>query len=387
MGDYGVRIYHADGTHFDFSERSTLCRVLGGGSVDYVDRGSVRLDYVENFNTGIHVPEGYDWWLWQSVSTQAQIGRFLHLLNWGLWGFSDTAAYLDDNRNINIRLTLTDTTSGTGMVYVDGYGKDLVGKWLKIPPISYGAIAWPVARNRTYGFSIYGADNMSGVFDTSLVSYLQWKGEVDIYNGWTPGNINPALNMNNCLCFFYTTDPGLVIGMDYDHKYRVWMNGRRQESPVRVKVCVFGNGGLIPSMAEYGLEVWNPDTGQRVYNSGRDVLLRPHLASLAGSVELSGNVLKRSPVRIPGIRRPMYATTNTGSGAADGLSFTDDGRSMSVFYTWVSSDGYSLYSSCGGQYMPYDWISQTGYFFYDRAIYQAGHNAVMVIDAEDYFIF
>lgn len=388
MADYGVRIYHPDGSHFDFNERSTLCRVLGAGATGNIDRGHVDLGYTENFNTGIHVPEGYDWWLWQSVSTQAQIGNLLGFLNWGLWGFSDAASYLDDGRNINIRWSLTDTTNGTNFVNIGGnVGEVLVGKWLKLPGMTYGAIAWPVARNRDYGFSISGADNMAGVFDTSLVSYLQWKGEVEIYNGWTPGVINPVLNTNNCLCFFYTTDANLVIGIDSNAKYRVWMGGRKQESPVRVKVCIFGNGDLIPALAEYGLQVWNPDTGDLVYDSGRDVLLKPQLVSMAGATVFNDKTLNRNPVRVPGISRPMYAPTNTGAGAAGGLSFTDDGKSMSVFYTWVSSNGRSLYSSHGGQTLAYDWITQAGYFAYDRVIYQSGHNKIMVIDAEDYFVF
>ncbi|MDJ6542668.1 hypothetical protein LEC33_23210 [Salmonella enterica] len=388
MADFGVRIYNQDRSHFDFDERSTLCHVLATGTSGSVDRGHVPLSYVENFNTGIHVPEGYDWWLWQSVSTQAQTGNLLGFLNWGLWGFSDAEAYLDDGRNINIRWSLTDTTGGRGFVNIGGHvGDVLVGKWLRLPGITYGAIAWPVARNRNYGFSISGANNMAGVFDTSLVSHLQWKGDVDIYNGWTPGNINPALNMNNCLCFFYTTDMNLVIGIDSDAKYRVWMNGRRQESPVRVKVCVFGNSGPVSPLAEYGLQVWNPDTGQLVYNSGRDAILKPQLISMTGATDINNNVLHRNPVDTPGIKRPMYAPTNTGAGAAGGFSFTDDGRSMSVFYTWVSSNGHYLYSNYGGQTLVYDRINQEGYFAYDRPIYQSGRNKVMVIDAEDYFVF
>lgn len=155
---------------------------------------------------------------------------------------------------------------------------------------------------------------------------------------------------------------------------------------MRVKVCVFGNGGPVSPPAEYGLQVWNPDTGQLVYNSGRDAILKPQLISMTGATELNGNTLIRHSVSSPGISRPMYAPTNTGAGAG-GFSFTDDGKLMSVFYTWVSSNGYSLYSNYGGQTLVYDRINEEGYFAYDRAIYQPGRNKVMVIDAEDYFVF
>lgn len=384
MADYGVRIYHPDGSHFDFNERSTLCRVLGSGTFKGKFLGSVSTDHVEYYNTGIHVPEGYDWWLWMTLNAHMQTGAIIgYPLSNAPWGISLSTPFLDEKRVINVRWDLSD--ADPEMHRINGIG---VATWFNLPDVVYGAIAWPVARNRNYGFSISGADNMAGVFDTSLVSYLQWKGEVDIYNGWTPGNINPALNMNNCLCFFYTTSPEIVIGLDSEAKYRIWNKGRLSTDPVRVKVCIFGNGDLIPSLAEYGMEIWNPDTGQLVYNSGRDVLLRPQLVSMSGSATVVDTKFNCHGVRAAGIRRPMYAPTNTGVALLGGIAFTDDGLSMPIFYTWVSSDGYSLYQYPGGQTAAHDyWLSHKETFASNGSSFNSSTNSVMVIDAEDYFVF
>ncbi|ECT1023908.1 hypothetical protein DPO11_28985 [Salmonella enterica] len=390
MSDYGVRIYHADGTYFDFNERTTLCCVLGGGETpNRPNVGAVKLDHVENFNTGIHVPEGYDWWLWHAISVQPQIGMILGFVNWGIWGFSEATAYLDSSRNINIKWTLTDATEGTGWIIMNGHER-YVGKWLQLPATEFGVVTWPVSSKRDYGIGIYGADTMSGVFDTSKVSYLLWKGEVDIYSGWGPGNINPALNMNNCLCFFYNTDPNLCIGIDHAGKYKLWKDCHPYAGKARVKVCIFGNDNVIPARSEYGIEIWNPDTGKLVYNSGRDALIKPQLVSMSQSVDmkLEDNVatLYRSPVKTPGIRRPMYAPTNIGAGTG-GFVYDDENKLMNIFYMWVSSDGYALRPAFGGQTYQTERVTQAKYSAYRHAMYKAGSNPVMVIDAEDYFLF
>lgn len=391
MSDYGVRIYHADGTYFDFNERTTLCCVLGGGeAVSSRNNLSVKLDYVENFNTGIHIPEGYDWWLWCAISVQPQIGLIIDTLNWGVWGFSEATAYLDGNRNINIRWTLTDATDGTGWVITNNTER-LVGKWLSIPPTEFGVVTWPISSKRTYGIGIYGADTMSGVFDTSKVSYLLWKGEVDIYSGWGPHDINPALNMNNCLCFFYNTDSDLSIGIDHAGKYKLWKDRHTYAGKARVKVCIFGNDNVIPARSEYGIEIWNPDTGKLVYNSGRDALIKPQLVSMSQSVEMTLNTdgtvaLYRNPVKTPGIRRPMYAPTNIGAGIGR-FVYSDENYLMNIFYMWVSSDGYALRPALGGQTYRAERYTYDKYSFYRHEMYKAGSNPVMVIDAEDYFLF
>ncbi|EAA8037302.1 hypothetical protein R5S71_004814 [Salmonella enterica] len=381
MADYGVRIYHPDGSHFDFNERSTVCRVLGSG--EQGNRGGLadlKDVSVYTFSTGLRVPEGYDWWLWQSFNANQ---------NWGIAtlgsrqaigpsGSSVATPYLDDNRVINVRWDFTPSDQRIRGNYIS--------KLWQRPGGIYGAVAWPVSQSRDYGFQIYGVNNLAGVFDTSQVSYLMWKGETDIVNGWSPQNVHPGLSVNNCLCFFYTTDPNHIIGIDSDRRYRVWKNGRKADA-VRAKVCIFGNGAPLSPLADYGMEVWSVQTGQRVYNSGRDVLIRPQLVPMNAALRLEGNQIIYSPVRVPGIRRPMYAPTNTGAGLGAGVAFNDRGDSMKTFYTWVSSDGYFLYQLPGGQQNPLEGATYAGFIAYERPDFVHGVNPVMVINAEDYFVF
>lgn len=382
MVDCGVRIYHPDGSHFDFNERSTVCRVLGIGGGE----GFGGTDYnggSYTFSTGIKVPEGYDWWLWNSLNVNQNWGQVV--VSGGFGGFgpsgpSVSTPYLDDNRVINVTWDYTYTGE-----YLSG---NIIARGVQHLDGLYGAVAWPVSQPHDYGFQIYGVNNLAGVFDNSLVSYLLWKGEIDIFNDWSPQNINPGLSLHNCICFFYTTDPNDVIGINGDGRYRVWRDGRVYGGSVRAKVCIFGNGAPLSPLADYGMEVWNPQTGQLVYNSGRDVLIRPHLVSVATAASLVDNTLRYSYVKVPGITRPMYAPTNTGAGVGAGVAFSDGGDSMYSFYTWVTSDGYYLHQRPGGQQNPFESISGAGKVFgYEHPVYANGTNPVMVIDAEDYFVF
>ncbi|EEM1821249.1 hypothetical protein GKA92_24435 [Salmonella enterica subsp. enterica] len=382
MSDYGIRIYHPDGSHFDFNERSTLCRVLGiGGGTGF--KGTNYNGETYSFSTGLRVPEGYEWWLWNSLNANQNWGLLAAAGEFGGFGPSGPSVstpYLDDNRVINIRWDYSGVTG-----YASGRS---IGRAVQRIDSLYGAVAWPVAQPRDYGFQIYGTNNLAGVFDTSLVSYLLWKGEIDIHDGWSPQNINPKLSLRNCICFFHTTDPNYIIGIDTYARYRVWLNGRNASAPVRAKVCIFGNGEPLSPLSDYGLEVWDPQTGQRVYNSGRDVLMRPQLVSVATAISLVGSTIKYSSVNVPGIRRPMYAPTNTGAGVGEGVAFNDNGDSMYGFYTWVTSDGYYLHQRPGGQQNPFEEISGNHKVFgYDNPDYKNGTNPVMVIDAEDYFVF
>ncbi|HBZ9867365.1 TPA: hypothetical protein MND73_004295 [Salmonella enterica subsp. houtenae] len=380
MSDYGVRIYHPDGSHFDVNERSTVCRVLGVGETG--NTGNIGEESIYTYSTGLRVPEGYGWWLWQSFNVNQ---------NWGIYfvggsgaglgpsGASVAIPYLDDNRMINVRWDFTPSDQRINGNYVS--------KQQQAPGGVYGAVAWPESQPHDYGIQIYGVNNLAGIFDSSLVSYLMWKGETDIVNGWSPQDIHPELSVNNCLCFFYTTDPDYVIGIGSDRRYRVWHAGRKTER-VRARVCIFGNGAPLSPLAEYGLEVWNPQTGQRVYNSGRDVLIRPQQVSLSAAFSLVGNQISYSPVKVPGILRPMYAPTNTGAGVGTGVAFNDDGDVMFSFYNWVSSDGYYLYQRPSGQQNPLESISGNYKVFgYERPAYENSPNPVMVINADDYFVF
>lgn len=382
MADYGIRIYHQDGSHFDFTDQATMCRLLGIGQTQNHALAQTTTTFTEN--TGIRVPEGYDWWLWQTFNVVQNWGVIVPwsavFSGFGPAGPGQAWAYLDANRVINVRWEYT---------YIeDRVGDRLVFANFYIPSLLYGAVCWPVAQQYEYGFQIYGVDNLSGVFDTSLVSYLMWKGEIDIYDGWNPAHINPAFTLHNSLCFFYTTDPDAVISIDYNMRYRVWRNGRRTTSPVRARVCIFGNGAPVSPLADYGLEVWNPRTGQRVYNSGRDVLIRPRLVSVQAALTMVNQQLVYDRVTVPGISRPMYAPTNTGAGVSYGVSWNEKGEDMPAYYTWVSSDGYYLYQRAGGEVAVFNEIPPDRRLIrYDNVHYSNAVNPVMVINAEDYFVF
>ncbi|ENM2993583.1 hypothetical protein AB7A43_005706, partial [Salmonella enterica] len=167
MADYGVRIYHPDGSHFDFNERSTVCRVLGSG--EQGNRGGLAdLKDVSayTFSTGLRVPEGYDWWLWQSFNANQNWGTAIagSGLAVGPSGSSVATPYLDDNRVINVRWDFTPSDQRIRGNYIS--------KFWQRPGGIYGAVAWPVSQSRDYGFQIYGVNNLAGVFDTSQVSYL-----------------------------------------------------------------------------------------------------------------------------------------------------------------------------------------------------------------------
>ncbi|HBM0098271.1 TPA: hypothetical protein LT061_004828 [Salmonella enterica subsp. enterica serovar Blitta] len=376
MSDTGVRIFHNDGTHFDFNERSTVCYVPGIGSYP----GFVESDYnvfEHTIKTSLRVPEGYDWWLWQTYNVNQC---------WGYWlghvspiitrptGPVISSAFLDNNRYINVKWRYSPG--------LDDNGETVRPMW-QIPDTLYGGVVWPVSQPREYGFQIFGVDNLAGIFDTSLVSYLLWKGEVDIHDGWSPASINPAFSMNNVLCFLYTTDPYAVISIEGNNRYRVWYKGWKYNGAIRAKICIFGNGQPLSPVSDYGIEVFNPATGKLVYNSGRDVLIRPKLVPMSAGGVMSGNNISYPPITVPGISRPMYAPTNISSGIGAGVTHDERGDDVSIFYLWVTSNGRSLYLQPSGH----------RHHYYERALAydhpRLDHtpSPVMVIDAEDYFVF
>lgn len=379
---YGMQIYQPDGSHFVMDKNSTLCRVLGvsaahaGGRVTY-PWGDIDVD------TGIVIPEGYDWHCWSAHNVWVQFGLIVGKLNAAPHGYFEVRHVMDNRRHILLKHIYTNNHQY--------YRHRAI-----FPPEQIasgnlsGVIAWPVSDAPQYGIRLFGKNNLSGVFDTSLLSYLVFKGETDITDGWTPGHIDARFSMNNCVCFFYTENPEAVIGIDYlAQNYRTWSRvgdiyGVRVDK-IRARVCIFGN--FPPATpGQYGIDIFNA-AGQRVYNSSQAGMLRPVRHYMPDCVTIREGKLWWSYSTTP-YRRPMYMPTNL---AATVAGFTRNNRSkpVPVDTAFVSSDGYrllpgwagaeaSLFSLAGDDSFPY---------VVEAPEVHCSANPVLVINAEDYFAF
>ncbi|HDL7749241.1 TPA: hypothetical protein PXP51_001580 [Yersinia enterocolitica] len=343
MSGYGLKVFRPDGTSIVLDNTTTMTKIVA--------MGSKTLTYGE-WNTGVTIPEGYDYFLWMTSNAWLNyiVVRHGRRSQWTPGGQAYNRVHLDTNRVLKVNSV--------------NYNTAVLATY-------YSVCIWPTATPQgRYGVQFYGADHLSGISDVSQFSCLLFKGEVDIYNGWLPSHINPAFTPNNVMCFFYTEDASKTISVRAVRRYRTPatmegfgvfnVGGGASATPVRAKICLFGQGPL--NRSQYGMEIYSRLNGSVVYNSGYDILARPRLVTLAGA-ELGA----MRPV--DGVRRPMYAPCNIG-----GL-FSHPWQ----VEVWVNSNGTQIGPAWGTAF--YKEASTGAYTYFIAPV------PIMVLDASDYFHF
>lgn len=342
MSRYGIEVFRRDGTSIVLDHQTTVTKILGMGS---------KASSYGEWNTGITIPTGHEYCLWMSSFAWLEyvVGRNGGRSQWTPGRHAYNRAYLDANRVLKVNSVNYNTA---------------------LPASYYGVYTWPVGTVRgNYGVQFFGANNISGINDISQFTCLLFKGEIDIYNGWLPSHINAGFTPNKVICFFYTEDANKTIVTDtlgnVDNppavrSYRVFASGSGETSPIRAKVCIFGNGALKKD--NYGLEIYSSQSHSLVYNSGYDMLARPKLTLLSG-------MALGEKKRVPGISRPMYAPCNIGGLYSNHWQVK----------VWINSNGTQIGPSWGDAvYQPASYGPDT---------YFVGDIPILLLDAADYFRF
>ncbi|WP_145517436.1 hypothetical protein [Yersinia mollaretii] len=332
MSRYGLEVFRPDGTSLVMDNKTTVTKIAGTGS-----KG---LSFGE-WNTGIAVPAGYDYFLW--MSSYAWIDYIVSGSQWVPSGFAYLQPYLDAHRIL--RVTPHSLQSA-------------------IPASYYGAYIWPSAGTlKGYGIQFRGVNNFTGISHISQFSGLLYKGEIDIYDGWLPSHVHPAFTADQVMCYFYTEETSKTICMSPspdDRRYRVFYVNGGGGATLSAKVCIFGQGTLQRS--RYGLEIYSKQNGSVVYNSGYDILTRPNLVPLTGAALGSMHAVE-------GVVRPMYAPCNIGAMY----------HYPWQIYVWVNSNGRQIGPAWG--WAKHQRASRGPVTYYVSSI------PVMVLDATDYFHF
>ncbi|CNL14346.1 Uncharacterised protein [Yersinia aldovae] len=182
--------------------KTTVTKIVGMGS---------KGNSFGEWNTGITIPSGYDYFLW--MSSYAWLDYTVSGSQWVPGGFAYNQPYLDANRTLKVNS-------------VNYYGA--------IPSSYYGVYIWPASGSvGGYGIQFMGVNNFTGISNISQFTCLLFKGEVDINDGWLPSYINPAFAADQVMCYFYTEDTSKTICMSpdpTDRRYRVAL--RQHISPV-----------------------------------------------------------------------------------------------------------------------------------------------------------
>ncbi|ATI62780.1 hypothetical protein [Edwardsiella tarda] len=333
MSDYGLRIFREDGSFLTLNSETTVSKILG---VSRVPRDGLNLAKAP-FNTGIVIPEGYDYYCWNS----GPIGPYDMLWYKGPWGFHRYFSRLDSARRV-----LIDTTNTFDY---------------RIPALFYAVIAWPAKTQQksSYGLELLNGSSLFRLTGSTSFSTELFRGELTIDYGWSQSRINPALNRNNSIVFFYTTDPNVCISGHEEKSqinfYPVDVNSGSPKA-VRAKVVVFGESNASHGLKKdtHGLEIYKD--GVLIYNSGWRMLMRPVLVNLKGMAQ-------NSMTGVAGVRRPMYMPTAIGQ--------------YGVRTLYQRSDGFSIGAGVG----------RVGSDFAHPSPWFVGDAPIMVIDAEDYFSF
>jgi hypothetical protein len=290
----GLKINHPDGTSFIFNENSCPAYIVWSGNFNMIPQGE--------FVVPRRIPEGYEFCV---ISNQ--LGQLTYRVSGSQWevaGSEMLSTWLNADRN--------PVLTWGGRVFPECY--------LHI-------IAWPTPAVSTgrYGLKVQGGNSIfASLNDTSILSYLLYKGEVDIYRGWKPNHIRADFNIDNVSCFFYTEDSDKIIKYENtatwnpatewgkaDYVYNVYSRSSNWDSSVRAKVCVFGPLNMQQATANkrYGLRIRNRN-GEITFNDGIGILANPKAVYLPDKgIDV--------PFSIDGIRRPMYMPCGVGSGYAD----------------------------------------------------------------------
>lgn len=333
---YGLEVFRPDGTSVVMDNKTTVAKIVAMGSLE---------SSVGEWNTGVTIPPGHDYFLWMSSYAWLE---YVVVENGGKsqWTPARQAynqSYLDTNRTLK--------------VYSVNYNTIIPGSY-------YGVYIWPAAGSvGGYGIQFMGVNNFTGISNISQFSCLLFKGEVDINDGWLPSSINPAFAADQVMCYFYTEDTSKTICISpdpHDRRYRVFYVNGGGGATIRAKVCIFGSGALTRN--KYGLEIYSKQNGSVVYNSGYDILARPQLVPLT-------NTPLGSMRSVEGIARPMYAPCNIGAMYSYPWQV----------YVWVNSNGTQIAPAWGwARNQP----ASNG-----PLTYFVSNIPIMVLDAANYFKF
>lgn len=345
MSNYGLKVFSTEGPDIMLDASSTMCCILG-------------ICEPYQAQTGIYVPYGYEYHVHYTIGccyniafdTDPELGESI-----GVVGACDASSYLDQNRQVIL-------TKGPR-----AWGDSLFYDNLCI------IIGYPLHNRATgTGISFTGDNNFFSIHDESQCAPVVFKGSIILPSnggGWSPEDVNPYLNFNNCVVFVYCENSNLSIGMFYNRNsgsrriYAYDLKGNLYKKNADVKLVIFAKQQIKET--PYGLKIFNKN-GKLVYDSGTGMLINPQLYSF-------GRVGLRQFVGIPNIKRPMFIPTSIG-GYADFDKYGGDLRTVGL-----SSNGFSIAPSytCLNEYQwTFPYKSQ---FISDRP--------VMILDAENYFKF
>ncbi|MWN32083.1 MULTISPECIES: hypothetical protein [unclassified Gilliamella] len=347
---FGIKVFTKTGPAYHLDGNCTSMFISGALGSDV---------YPE---TGLYVPEGYDYYAHLSHAcgfadefdeTDANV----------IVASIDPIAYLDESRQLCFR-----------------NGKNAKG-WSSQFPSAVNLntrqqlvlLTWPKpAHANGHGILFNGVNSFFQINQNTNFSNVIWKGDIEITNsGWRIQNINPSLTHHNSFVFFYCEDPTISIGrswqlgdrddivyIPYDH------NGNVSNRIIKAKAVVFGVSSIKTS--KYGLRIYK--NKRVVYDSCNEVLLNPVFVRF--DQQEIGQMKS-----ISGIRRPMCARVSVGAQyiiQSHGGWFCDIG---------IRSNGYQLSTTVQKAFNV--WKLETELSFNSFISEQP----VMILDAENYFKF
>ncbi|MBA5234738.1 hypothetical protein H2Y56_21905 [Pectobacterium aroidearum] len=340
----GIRITNKDGSRWVFDHTCTIPALLG----EHNQGGG----YPPNvYNTGIVIPENYSYYVWMgsTVSLQYRIEKNGGRSQRTPWLYSYNRMSLNEKREL--------------IISNDYYGG-----------VSFGAVSvFVMPENKirgSAGVRVAKDSSISSITDVDGFAFVAWKGDVELFGGWTPSLVDPELNMYNCLVFFYTTDPNITI---FKGATIIWNNGNNNAyylfnatgsqygGSIKAKVVIFSNKKLRKTKA--GLRIYSRITKKLIYDSGNEIMVSPKFISFKDS--------KRDEfTSIPDVKRPMYTAMSIGSGYEN---------HWFVSSLTLASDGYKLAVRWG--MAGYDAAS------FGATTYQHADSKLIILDAENYFVF
>lgn len=346
----GLKIDNGDGTKFIFDSLSCPAYIVWSGNLPEVD--------ASEWVCPTSIPPGYDYcFITDSLGELTyKVSKSQGRSQWEVAGIAKLKTWLNDDR----KPVMSWGTPTVTEAYVH-------------------IIAWPTPEVGFghHGLRAFGENSIfTSLSDTSILSYLLYKGEVEIYNGWIPDNISSDFTVNNCSCFFYTDDHDKVIKyVNYarwdpakepgkaDFRYNVYSKSLNGDASVKAKVCVFGKMDLQQEKGDkrYGLRIRN-ERGDITFNDGAGILASPR------TVDLSTKGINQ-PFAIEGIRRPMYMPCGVGSGYSNHMMFRYGVNTVGTRVQVTENEIFDEPASHGGD------------------IYYVAPYPMLFIDADDYFNF
>ncbi|MEX3004241.1 hypothetical protein [Serratia fonticola] len=294
----GLRINNPDGTQFIFNERSCPAVIIWAGNIDRDSPGYARYEqYARQWTCPNRIPDGYDY-----VVVGHNMAGVLYRIE-------------------NSQFTPSGTferqwTINNGYLNFNGSAK--LQDYLMI-------IAWPGVNYRSgrAGIRVYGNSIFSSITDTSILSYVVFKGETVIEGDWRPSNISSQFNMNNCLCFFYPESNHATVELYNsfddrdrypfdsdiaDYVYRAIDINTLQRTSLRCKVVVFGprNLNIETANQRFGLKIRNAK-GDVTFSNGIGIMVNPKVFTVK-------DIGIEAPVSMLGISRPMFMPAYVGGG-------------------------------------------------------------------------